>query len=221
MATRSKRKELITAQRQEQILKAALAVFARKGFGEAKVADVAQEAGIAVGTIYNYYKDKHDLLLSLVSQNLKMGNVDDILSGVGAGSITADTFISAIVEDRLKTGFTHIDKLIFLFFEIQRNARLRRQYSEEVVTPLLKIFESYIRDAIKKGSFQQLDEAVIARALVGMIIGIVILFRLEGKSSPYQITRTREITANLSKLMLYGLKRDSSQEHAASGRDKS
>ena len=66
MARREERKEQITEYRQKQILDAALAVFSRKGYGEATIPDIAREAGVAVGTIYNYYESKRDLLVSLV-----------------------------------------------------------------------------------------------------------------------------------------------------------
>jgi len=205
MANRAKRKELITARRQEQILKAALAVFSRKGFGQATVADIAQEAGTSVGTIYNYYKDKHDLLLSLIAQNLILGNLGQIISGADASD--TDSFIAALVEDRLETGFANAQKIFFLIFEIQRSAALRRQYSEQVVAPIIMLFQNIIRDRVKRGEFRPVDEAIIARAVAGIIIGVMILFRLEGKSSPFQKARTAEITRELSSLLLYGLKR--------------
>ncbi|MDD5263910.1 MAG: helix-turn-helix domain containing protein, partial [Candidatus Bipolaricaulis sp.] len=41
--------------KKDQIRKAALAVFARRGFHETTVAEIAREAGIAKGTIYLYY----------------------------------------------------------------------------------------------------------------------------------------------------------------------
>ena len=48
-----------------QIIDAAIKVFAEKGFYNSKVADVARAAGIADGTIYLYFKNKDDLLISL------------------------------------------------------------------------------------------------------------------------------------------------------------
>lgn len=206
MATRLKRKELITARRQEQILKAALAVFSRRGFGQATVTDVAQEAGTSVGTIYNYYRDKHDLLLSLVTHQLILGNLGEIIHRADAGD-TGD-FISALIEDRLEAGFTNAKKILFLFFEIQRSPALRRQYSEQVIQPVLRMLETAIRRKVGEGEFRQVDEAVIARTFASIIIGVMMLARLEGKSSPFQKARTREITAELSNLLLYGLKRD-------------
>ena len=42
-----------TERKRKQILNAALAVFSQKGYGESTVPDIAREAGVAVGTIYN------------------------------------------------------------------------------------------------------------------------------------------------------------------------
>jgi TetR/AcrR family fatty acid metabolism transcriptional regulator len=47
------------------IIEAAAAVFARDGFANAKMADVAEEAGIGKGTIYEYFPSKEDLFLDL------------------------------------------------------------------------------------------------------------------------------------------------------------
>ncbi len=52
--------------RQREILEAALSVFSKKGFHDAAVQEIANEAGIAKGTIYEYFKSKDDLFLSLL-----------------------------------------------------------------------------------------------------------------------------------------------------------
>jgi AcrR family transcriptional regulator len=205
MANRLKRKQQVTAQRQEQILKAALAVFSRRGFGQATVADVAHEAGISVGTIYNYYCDKHDLLLSLITNNLILGNLGNIVSASDLGD--ADYFVSALVEDRLKAVFSNAQQILFLFFEIQRSAALRRQYSEEVVQPVLNMISGVIKNKVKEGEFRHVNETIIARAFASLIIGVMILYRLEGRDSPFQKSRIPEITVELSHLLLYGLKK--------------
>ena len=50
----------------EAILRAAIKVFARSGFFNSKVADVAREAGVADGTIYLYFKNKDELLMAAI-----------------------------------------------------------------------------------------------------------------------------------------------------------
>lgn len=49
----------------QQIIEAAVRVFARKGYYNSRVADIAREAGIAAGTIYLYFETKDDILVTL------------------------------------------------------------------------------------------------------------------------------------------------------------
>lgn len=58
----------ITEDRREQIIDAALRVFAEKGFARATNRDIAQEAGITTGLIYYYFKSKEDLLRAALEE---------------------------------------------------------------------------------------------------------------------------------------------------------
>src|SRR5215472_2023489 len=58
----------LAAARRRQILDAATRVFASKGFNRATIRDVAQDAGVADGTIYNYFGNKTDLLFGLLDR---------------------------------------------------------------------------------------------------------------------------------------------------------
>ncbi len=51
--------------KQDLIRNAAIRVFARKGFHTTRAEEIAEEAGIAVGTIYNYFESKSQILLSI------------------------------------------------------------------------------------------------------------------------------------------------------------
>lgn len=52
--------------KREIILRAALAVFAREGFHNAKMDDIAREAGVGKGTIYGYFVSKKELFLNTI-----------------------------------------------------------------------------------------------------------------------------------------------------------
>lgn len=52
----------------KKILKAAVKVFAEKGFYNARVSEIAKEADVADGTIYLYFKNKDDILISLFEE---------------------------------------------------------------------------------------------------------------------------------------------------------
>ena len=60
--------------KRERILDAAEQVFAAHGFFAAKVSEIAKEAGVADGTIYLYFKNKDDLLISLFESRMERVN---------------------------------------------------------------------------------------------------------------------------------------------------
>src|SRR5215468_6404149 len=62
--------------KRDRILSAAMKVFAMKGFFGAKVSDIAEDAGVADGTIYLYFKSKDDLLISLFEAQMERVNTE-------------------------------------------------------------------------------------------------------------------------------------------------
>ena len=57
--------------KRELILRAATRVFARNGYFNSKVADIAREAGVADGTVYLYFKSKEDILHSIFDRSVE------------------------------------------------------------------------------------------------------------------------------------------------------
>src|SRR5688572_17395977 len=66
----SKKREGSAADKRERILKAAIRVFARKGFYSTRVSEIAKAAGVADGTIYLYFKNKDDVLISIFQDRI-------------------------------------------------------------------------------------------------------------------------------------------------------
>src|SRR5262245_9788409 len=58
----------VVEDRREQIMEAALRVFAQKGFDKATNKDIAHEAGITAGLIYHYFKSKEELLKAALDE---------------------------------------------------------------------------------------------------------------------------------------------------------
>ena len=93
-----------TQDKRQRILDAALKIFARRGFYTAKVAEVAREAGVADGTIYLYFANKDDLLISLFEDRMDflIARLTDELAQ--AGTSVHDRFRALIrVHLRLAT----------------------------------------------------------------------------------------------------------------------
>ena len=69
----------------EQIIEAAIRVFARAGYYNSRVSDIASEAGIASGTIYLYFKTKDEILVTLFREKMTewVAHVRREIAGVG------------------------------------------------------------------------------------------------------------------------------------------
>src|SRR5213596_2511927 len=67
------RNDLIPGAKKDAILRAAIDVFAERGYFNAQVADVARAAGVAAGTVYLYFKSKDDLLVSIFDRSMREG----------------------------------------------------------------------------------------------------------------------------------------------------
>ena len=92
--------------KQQEILKAAVRVFAQKGFHGAKMARIAQEAGVSAGTLYNYFSDKDHILDRIfetvcqkVCQGIDMIMVRDDFSCPEKMDAVIDLFLDALGPD--------------------------------------------------------------------------------------------------------------------------
>jgi AcrR family transcriptional regulator len=76
----------IKDERREQILKAALQIFARKGLAAARISDIAAAAGLSYGLVYHYFRDKEELFVELVQRAVEGGLrvAQDALEAEGA-----------------------------------------------------------------------------------------------------------------------------------------
>src|SRR5712691_8137053 len=70
-ASRKNRPDPPTGTKRDLILRAAIDVFAERGFFNAQVADVARAAGVAAGTVYLYFRGKDDLLVSIFERTMR------------------------------------------------------------------------------------------------------------------------------------------------------
>jgi len=204
MASREERKEKITRFRHEQILAAALDVFSRLGYDRATVPDVAREAGVAVGTIYNYYPGKRDLLVAITDEY-----VIHPFTHLISESRTADDFsyITGLLENRLTFGLEGVNRFLPLLSEAQRDPELRRSYAEKVVRPVMDIMGRYATSKMKEGTFRDIDPSIVTRAIGGMVIGFMLLYRIEGEESPVHKTDRKKLATEMAKLILDGIRK--------------
>jgi AcrR family transcriptional regulator len=100
------RRQLQKQDRERRILAAARSLFDRNGYAKTSMEDVAERAGLAVGTLYNYFRSKDDLLLAImrreadrllrIAEGIVADPPDDAVVAIAA---MADLFVESISAD--------------------------------------------------------------------------------------------------------------------------
>ena len=143
--------------RPDEILAAALASFAERGFAATRLEDVAARAGISKGTLYLYFKGKEELFEAVVRATL-LPNLERIealtASFQGPSALLLERLlltIAGVMDSRAGA----IPKLVIA--EAGNFPELARFYLEEVVRRGLRLIGTILRRGIERGEFRAVD----------------------------------------------------------------
>jgi len=150
------------------ILRAATKVFARNGFFNSKVADVAKAAGVADGTVYLYFKNKEDILISIFN---------DTMSRVLADlKVELETIPDP--KDQLRhVAVSHLTRMsrdrnlaIVFQVELRQSTKFMEQFSATKVAEYFDLIGKIITDGQAKGLFRaQLNPKIVTKVFFGAL----------------------------------------------------
>jgi AcrR family transcriptional regulator len=190
----------LVAARRTQILDAATRVFASKGFNRATIRDVAQDAGVADGTIYNYFANKTDLLFGLLDR------LNDTERRPASLALAAETsfadYFRAYLRERVEALWSNADLFRAVLPELLANPALRARYFDEVIAPTMALGEAAFAGLAANGMMRNLDLPLSMRAVAGSLLGLMVLQLLGDETLA---ARWREIPDALADLLLPGL----------------
>jgi TetR/AcrR family fatty acid metabolism transcriptional regulator len=151
-----------------RIINAATKVFAKKGFFHAKVSDIAKEAQVADGTIYLYFDNKDDILISLFEEQMTV-----VLENMMAQLAQEEDVVRKIE----KFALTHL-KLIelnknmaeIIQVELRQSTKFMKEYKNEKFLQYLNLIAEIIREGQAKGIFKNdVIPGVAKRAFFGAL----------------------------------------------------
>jgi AcrR family transcriptional regulator len=180
---RRAKKDRITTERKQQILEAAMAVFSEKGFAAATTAEIARAAGIAEGTIYNYFPSKRELFIAVIRELIITVPLLDLIEKIPGADI--EVTFRQILQNR----FNLIDsssaaRIPSLMGEIIRDPELKALWVEQFLKPFFARVESIYRTMMASGKFRRMKPAIITRIMGGLFLGFLMLKLMEGETSP-------------------------------------
>lgn len=162
----------ILAIKREHILEAAIKVFAEKGFHRSKVKDVANAAGIADGTLYNYFGSKDDLLLGILDRLNESDERRTSLTDISRDDFRE--FFADYLRHRLEVVFPNVEVFQALLPEVISNPTLRNRYYQEIIVPTTSLAEGFFKAQIEAGKLEPFDIALTTRGISGMVLGLLV-----------------------------------------------
>src|SRR5262252_4384063 len=150
------------------ILQAAARVFARSGYFNARVSEVARAAGVADGTVYLYFKSKHDLLRSIFSTSMdnflrqarrQLETIDDPCERLRC---FARLHFEALENNR--------DMAIVFQVELRQSSKFMEEFSTAQLADYLLIIREAVEEGQRRGLIRnQLSSKLVAKFLFGAL----------------------------------------------------
>ena len=206
--TRQERKEETVKRRREQILDAAMEVFSRKGFAMATTAEIAREAGVAEGTIYNYFPSKRELFIAVIKNFVITIPLLELIDKLPQGDVTVT--LGHIMQNRFRLiESDNVSRMPSLMADVIRDPELKDLWTTQFLQPFLSKMEGIYDSSITTGKFRRIEPSILVRGIGGMFLGFLILKIMEGEASPLNRMPQEKVIAAMSELILHGLVNDS------------
>ena len=152
-------------EKKAQIRQAAERVFARYGFHNTRAAQIAEEAGVAVGTIYNYFRHKDDILVDIfeTEKNARMETVQGIL----ATDQPMREKIREIVHFQIERALANRETMRFFISEDLHLGNDAEHCTQKMFKEVPEHVARILEAAMERGEIRRMDPLVAANAIIG------------------------------------------------------
>lgn len=158
-----------------QIIEAAIKVFAQKGLERGKIADIAKEAGIGKGTVYEYFRSKEEIFSAI--EQAVMGEMSTAFEELFVSDISPTEKLIALMEESLEMMLQMGDALLIVT-EIWAQAA-RGFWHGHSTTALATMYDDFrekivaiLKDGIVCGEFRSMSKDGVATLLMAFMDGL-------------------------------------------------
>ncbi|MGE6375632.1 TetR/AcrR family transcriptional regulator [Peribacillus muralis] len=147
-----------------QIIDAAVIVIAQNGYYQAQVSKIAKQAGVADGTIYLYFKNKEDILISLFHE--KMGYFVEQIEEELKGKSTASEKMHVLIQKHFQILSEDVNLAIVTQLELRQSNKELRLRINDVLRGYLNLIDQIIIEGKEKGEFLPDLNNLLARQMI-------------------------------------------------------
>src|SRR3972149_2594930 len=166
--------------KRERILRAAIRIFSQKGYFNSKISEIARLAGVADGTIYLYFKNKDDLLISLLEE--KMGEVVAEIRVRGADEGDALSRLRIFIRNHMDLLTREAGLIEVIQVELRQSKKFMKEYVPVKFLEYLDVISGILEDGKREGVFRpDLNVTLARRAIFGALDEISLAYVLSRK----------------------------------------
>lgn len=182
------------------IASAAARLFAEKGFHRTTTKAIAREAGVAEGTIYTYFRSKHDILLAFAEE---VGLESMRRTFQEMDGRPDEELVTTFIESRLRLLQEYGPVMKALLGQALFDPHVAHSLRTRIALPGIEIAKAYIERRVREGGFRDVHPDTAARALLGQFLGLVVLYNVlsEGGDNP----PPPQIASELASIFLKGV----------------
>ncbi len=178
----------------QQIIDAAVRVFARNGYYNSRVSDIAKEAGIASGTIYLYFKTKDEILVTLFRE--KMAEFVATVRKAIAAEPDAVAKLRRLIRLHFKLLEEHAEMAEVVQVELRQGQKFFRGASANEVSGYFDLISSVLEEGMAAGLFRNdLPVKTVRKVLFGAMDQMATSWVL-GKRG-YKLSETADAVADI------------------------
>lgn len=169
----------LSEEKRQRILDAALRVFVCHGFYNAKVSEIAREAGVAHGTVYLYFKSKEHLLRAIFEE--QMGEVLKYIKGEVSQIQGAKAKLKRLIEAQMELVKEHKDLTELILIEMRQSSKFLKSEAVMLILDYIDFIEGILKEGIKSGEIREdINATIIATTIYASFEGVVTRWLLEG-----------------------------------------
>jgi AcrR family transcriptional regulator len=193
-------------ERPQQILDAALSVFAEHGIDAAKLEEIAARAGVSKGTIYLYFPSKEELFKEVVRQRVgpAIANADSAILSEETAEGQLKVFIARQWECLGEQDSEGWIRLVML--ELHKYPDLAQFHWDVVVARSNGILANIVARGIASGEFRPIDANTAAQMIKALVLMHVLWTGPRAPSPPSYRPVTENVLANITDFVLHALR---------------
>jgi AcrR family transcriptional regulator len=151
--------------KREAIIEAALEIFARQGYEETTIAQIAAAAGVAVGTVYLYFHNKREIYTQSSIDMTK--KISAALRDPRILTLPIEQVPRAMIETVFR--LSHENRAIMSMFQVDIQSSEELRQHKDADGEITEAVDTFLRSAIENGQLAPFDTTTYAKILFGMV----------------------------------------------------